>query len=421
MLLWLATACLNRPCDRVPFYEDLDGDGFGSEVSERRCEGASHWVEVSGDCDDGDLRVNPDRAEYCDGVDEDCDGQVDEEALDMRWSYHDQDQDGYGDPDEGVLRCEVPNNHVADNSDCDDGDPKRNPDRLEWCDGIDEDCDGQVDEEAEDRVERYADGDGDGYGDEALGLGCLAEGEATQPGDCDDEDAATFPGSAELESETACLTDADGDGFGPSDPDDSDPTLHPETCEDGSDDDRDGLVDCEDADCLDAEVCQERCFGGDDEDLDGLTDCEDDDCWGDDECATVWVDQGSLTWRTRSWSSSGAQFYVGQVSLSSVSGSATWGSGQQTCRWSVASASMSFSFTSGVGVGSDLIGRQGFSAAGCQLTQQGLPDFFTALPQGGPWQISASGVDWYVGQLSASSTSGGFDVYRLELQTGEAY
>jgi hypothetical protein len=33
-------------------------------------------------------------------------------------------------------------------------------------------------------------------------------------GDCDDQDKFTFPGAAEHESETACMTDADEDGWG---------------------------------------------------------------------------------------------------------------------------------------------------------------------------------------------------------------
>ncbi|MCP4810721.1 MAG: hypothetical protein GY884_35755 [Proteobacteria bacterium] len=36
--------------------------------------------------------------------------------------------------------------------------------------------------------------------------------------DCDDTDPDTFPGAAEAESSTACMTDADGDGWGSDDP-----------------------------------------------------------------------------------------------------------------------------------------------------------------------------------------------------------
>lgn len=49
-------------------------------------------------------------------------------------------------------------------------------------------------------------------------------------------------------------------------------------CDDGADDDCDGLVDCEDGDC--DTPCVESCTNGTDDDNDGLTDCRDDDCWG---------------------------------------------------------------------------------------------------------------------------------------------
>ena len=45
----------------------------------------------------------------------------------------------------------------------------------EVCDGVDNDCDGAVDEEAADAVAFYADGDGDGYGEDAtVAMGCAA-------------------------------------------------------------------------------------------------------------------------------------------------------------------------------------------------------------------------------------------------------
>ena len=62
--------------------------------------------------------------------------------------------------------------------------------------------------------------------------------------DCDDSDPNTFPGAAVEDSDTACMTDADGDGYGDANPanesvepgtdcDDSDPDINPgnENCE----------------------------------------------------------------------------------------------------------------------------------------------------------------------------------------------
>ncbi len=66
------------------------------------------------------------------------------------------------------------------------------------------------------------------------------------------------------------------------------PSLHfqamEQDCDDGVDNDLDGLVDCEDSDCLADDDCIEDCDDGVDNDLDGLVDCEDGDCLADDDC-----------------------------------------------------------------------------------------------------------------------------------------
>lgn len=58
-----------------------------------------------------------------------------------------------------------------------------------------------------------------------------------------------------------------------------------EDCDNGQDDDQDGLTDCEDSDCL--EDCIEDCSNEQDDDNDGLSDCEDDECFSDPSCYTV--------------------------------------------------------------------------------------------------------------------------------------
>ena len=69
------------------------------------------------------------------------------------------------------------------------------------------------------------DADGDGYGDDM-------PPEGVDPGtDCDDDNVGTFPGAAENDDPMACMQDADGDGFGDSTP--SDPEVPPGTdCDD---------------------------------------------------------------------------------------------------------------------------------------------------------------------------------------------
>lgn len=110
-----------------PAEVDRDGDGFTSEL----------------DCDDSDDTVHPDAVETCDGVDQDCNGTVDDDATDERSGFADADGDGFGDPSAPVQGCTLPPSTVADASDCDDTDPRTHPGAYDApADGIDRDCDG---------------------------------------------------------------------------------------------------------------------------------------------------------------------------------------------------------------------------------------------------------------------------------------
>ncbi len=127
------------------FHADFDGDGDGV-------------VSCAGDCDDGDDTVGPGATEVCDGVDQDCDGVVDEDT-----ECSDDDGDG------------VPEMY----GDCNDADPHVAPDQPEVADGVDNNCNGLVDENP-----MAEDDDGDGYSETG--------------GDCDDTDPTVFPGAVEV-------------------------------------------------------------------------------------------------------------------------------------------------------------------------------------------------------------------------------
>lgn len=147
-------------CDQpTTWYADADGDGFGDLDSTTAlvCDQPSGYVSNITDCDDTDATVNPDATEYCDGVDNNCDGVTDEDsAVDDGIWYVDKDSDGYGDKNSaGVRSCtEVVYDwrgesvdSVENDDDCDDRNIAVNPRAAEICDGLDNDCDGLVDDE----------------------------------------------------------------------------------------------------------------------------------------------------------------------------------------------------------------------------------------------------------------------------------
>ncbi|MCP4810711.1 MAG: hypothetical protein GY913_10600 [Proteobacteria bacterium] len=130
-------------CDTIA-DTDADGDGHGDpDTQVTSCEAQDGLVDNAGDCDDLDADVSPDGTEVCDGADNDCDGEYDEDSADRTTYYEDADGDGFGAAE--VLACELPEGHVENADDCDDADAWVNPDADEICDSIDNDCDDVVD------------------------------------------------------------------------------------------------------------------------------------------------------------------------------------------------------------------------------------------------------------------------------------
>jgi hypothetical protein len=76
----------------------------------------------------------------CDGIDEDCNGIIDDVPSPPPW-FRDDDSDGYGDEATAVERCDQPDGFVAHAGDCADDDALVFPDAVERCDGLDNDCD----------------------------------------------------------------------------------------------------------------------------------------------------------------------------------------------------------------------------------------------------------------------------------------
>ncbi|NQV90376.1 hypothetical protein HQ487_03115 [Candidatus Uhrbacteria bacterium] len=252
-------------------YEDLDGDGRTGLI----------------DCDDTDPAIYPGAVETCNGQDDDCDGEVDEEDV---CSTVDNDGDGY----------------TPAGGDCDDSNADIHPGAEdEPGDGIDSDCDDETDEDADTGTEEEpaVDSDGDGY---------------TADVDCDDADSTIHPGASDVSDgiDNDCdgfidedgdvvtdTTDVDGDGWYQfEDCNDADSTINPdatEVCGDGIDNDCDGSdsvctepsvdsdgdgysedVDCDDSDATINPGVEERELDDDGLPITGIDEI-DNDCDGD--------------------------------------------------------------------------------------------------------------------------------------------
>ncbi len=185
----------------VDWYPDLDGDGYGDPygVPVNDCVAPPATAANDTDCDDGRGDVFPGAPEFCDGLDNDCDGLVDNDAVNPLDWYPDLDGDGFGEDVPAISACDAPADHVEVAGDCDDGDDEVNPDGVEICNDIDDNCDGAVDEGLP--LETwYLDADGDGFGDldspiEACGQPADAVDNA---GDCDDGDDRVNPDGEEI-------------------------------------------------------------------------------------------------------------------------------------------------------------------------------------------------------------------------------
>ncbi|MCP4805268.1 MAG: hypothetical protein GY884_07955 [Proteobacteria bacterium] len=127
------------------FYEDRDDDGYGSDVTTEACTAPDGYTDETGDCDDGNGGVFPGADELCNDRDDDCDDEIDEDAVDGTAYYDDADLDGYGGTDTVEL-CDAPSWGGDVSDDCDDADPEVNPGADEVCgNGLDDDCDTEVD------------------------------------------------------------------------------------------------------------------------------------------------------------------------------------------------------------------------------------------------------------------------------------
>ncbi|MFT6706851.1 MAG: cephalosporin-C deacetylase-like acetyl esterase [Flavobacteriales bacterium] len=184
------------------------------------------YTNVEGDCDDTDPAINPGATEICDGIDNNCDGITDVDAPGGSAWYADIDMDGFGDANNSMISCLQPLGFIADDTDCDDNNVNVNPDAIEICDGLDNNCNGIIDDNVV-YTDYYPDADGDGYGDANADPTsyCVAPPDSVINNlDCDDSLPMVNPGMDEI-----CEDGLDNNCNGEIDEDNIPPTI---TCMD---------------------------------------------------------------------------------------------------------------------------------------------------------------------------------------------
>jgi len=114
------------------WYHDADGDGHGAPASVMHgCRPAGGYVAAGDDCNDADLNIHPGAPERCNGVDDDCDGTADQGFTFM------------GTPINGTCRCTA--GAVSGTVRCNATGTAAICNAAEACNGVDDDCDGTAD------------------------------------------------------------------------------------------------------------------------------------------------------------------------------------------------------------------------------------------------------------------------------------
>ena len=112
------------------------------------CGDRDGYTPAEGDCDDDDPEVNPGAIEVCNGLNDDCDEEIDEGLGFL--AYRDADADGFGTTTDFLEICELPDGYTLIGGDCDDSNAAISPGAVELCNELDDDCDGLVDEDCPD-------------------------------------------------------------------------------------------------------------------------------------------------------------------------------------------------------------------------------------------------------------------------------
>jgi len=210
--------------DNCPYVDNPDQVNTDGDLTGEACDpdDDNDGVVDALDCNPTEVKAYPNAPEICDGIDNDCDGTVDNNFPDLDGDGEanciDPDDDGDSIPDlmdkcpflPDPLQTDTDGDglgDVCDGDDDGDGDfdltdceplnPGVHHGATEFCNGKDDDCDKKVDEAGSvGCVPLFPDSDGDGFGADG-GEACMCNMEppftAFQGGDCDDDDAAINP------------------------------------------------------------------------------------------------------------------------------------------------------------------------------------------------------------------------------------
>jgi Putative metal-binding motif/SprB repeat/Secretion system C-terminal sorting domain len=143
------------------------------------------------------LCFNPDIIEVCNGMDENCNGLIDEGAFSNK--YYDADHDGFGNETFIYsIGCSASLGFSVLTGDCDDTNHNIYPTKQEVCsNGIDDNCNNQIDEAG--NIQAYLDTDNDGFGTgEPISLCEIIAGFSLNNCDCNDAIAAINPTALEI-------------------------------------------------------------------------------------------------------------------------------------------------------------------------------------------------------------------------------
>jgi len=134
-------------CSTNTKCRDYDGDGYADVNSTTEPSHSEYWGECTSqaiDCSIYNSSINPGATEICNGIDDNCNGQIDE--VGMTIYYRDSDGDGYGNNNDNLTSCSQPVGYIINNQDCNDNNLNINPGAAEVCDNLDNNCNTVIDE-----------------------------------------------------------------------------------------------------------------------------------------------------------------------------------------------------------------------------------------------------------------------------------